>query len=164
MDSRRTAAFAASLVLMGAAPAAAENPVEPRAGVLLSGMIQFPREQLMTIRTGTRDGSRLSVRMGFDGRCHGGGIRELWVANVKAAPQVRVHDGRFSATLTGTSRNLGRVEGRTGVFRWRLRGRFVERDVATARVSGSAEVRIDGKTISRCRIADRASVRLAIRH
>ena len=38
-------------------------------------------------------------------------------------------DGRFSAKLTGTARNIGGVEGRTGHFRWRFSGRFIARDV-----------------------------------
>jgi hypothetical protein len=159
----RTVVPAALIFLSGAATASAADPVVPRAGVLLSGAIQFPRAQNMMIETDRDDSSKLTVRMGFDGKCKGGGLREVWSANVTASPRVRVRAGRFSATLTGTVRNLGRVEGRTGVFRWRLTGRFVRRDVVTATVTGSADVRIDGKTVSKCKIADPAAVRLAIR-
>ncbi len=162
MASRLVAVLAA-LVGLGAAPAYAAEPVEPRAGVLLSGQIQFPRAQRMTIQTGAADGTKLTIGMGFDGRCKGGGLGELWAGNVRAAPGVRARDGRISANLTGTIRNLGGVDGRTGVFRWKLVGRFVQRDVVKAVVTGTAEVRIDGKTVTRCKIADPAAVRLAIR-
>jgi hypothetical protein len=141
--------------------AASADPVEPRAGVLLTGKIAFPREQRMTIRTDATDGTRLTVALGFNGRCRGGGLGEIFVSNVKAAPEVRVRDGRFSANLTGTSRSLG--PNRIGVFRWKLSGRFTERDVAVATVTGSAEVRVDGKVISRCKIDEPATARLAIR-
>jgi hypothetical protein len=163
MASRWIAVPAALLVLSGAAPAFADEPVKPRAGVQLSGQIQFPRAQRMTIQTGAADGTKLTVGMGFDGRCKGGGLGEAWAANVRTTPAVRARDGRISATLTGTVRNLGGVQGRTGVFRWRLVGRFVERDVVTAVVTGTGEVRSDGKAISKCTIADPAGVRLAIR-
>ena len=49
------------------------------------------------------------------------------------------------------------------MFRWRLTGRFVERDVVVATVTGSAEVRVDGKTVSKCKIAAPADVRLVVR-
>ena len=163
MASRRIAVLAALLVPSGAAPAFADEPVEPRAGVQLSGQIQFPRAQRMTIRTDAADGTKLTVGMGFDGRCKGGGIGEVWAANVRTTSAVRARDGRISASLTGTIRNLGGVRGRAGVFKWRLVGRFVRRDVVTAVVTGTAEVRIDGRTVSKCKIADPASVRLAIR-
>jgi hypothetical protein len=161
MALRRCVVLAALLVLAGAVPAAAKKPVQPQAGVQLSGMIDFPRQQRMTIQTDAADGSRLSVAMGFDGRCKGGGLGELWAANVRATPEIRVRDGRIAANLTGTSRALG--QGRTGVFKWRLTGRFVARDVVVATVTGSAEVRVDGKTVSKCRIAGPADVRLAVR-
>jgi hypothetical protein len=163
MASRRIAVLAALLVLSGAAPAFADEPVEPRAGVQLSGQIRFPRAQRMTIQTDAADGTKLTVGMGFDGRCKGGGIGEVWAANVRTTSAVRARDGRISASLTGTVRNLGGVQGRTGVFKWRVAGRFVERDVVTAVVTGTGEVRIGGKTVSKCRIADPATVRLAIR-
>ena len=160
MPLRRTVVL---LVACGvAAPAAAaDEPVRPRPGVQLSGMIDFPRDQRMTIQTNATDGSRLTVALGFDGPCKGGGLGELWAATVRATPEVRVRDGRFAANLSGTSRSIG--QGRTGVFRWRFTGRFVERDVVLATVTGSAEVRVNGKTISKCKIAAPADVRLAIR-
>jgi hypothetical protein len=163
MASRRIVVLAALLALLGAAPAHAAEPVKPRAGVLLSGQIQFPRAQRMTIRTGAADGTRLTVAMGFDGRCKGGGLGEVWAGSVRTTRAIRARDGRISATLTGSVRNLGGITGRSGVFKWRVVGRFVKRDVVTAVVTGTGEVRIDGKVISRCKIADPASVRLAIR-
>ena len=72
---------------------------------------------------------------------------------------MRVRDGRFDATLTGVSRSLG--AGRTGHFEWTFTGRFTKRDVAVATVTGTAEIRKDGKTISRCKTSKPASVRLA---
>jgi hypothetical protein len=151
----------ATLVLTGVAPALASKPVEPQAGVLLSGLIDFPRDQRMTIQTDSADGSKLTVAMGFDGRCKGGGLGEVWAATIRATPTVRVRDGRFSANLSGTSRALG--QGRTGVFKWKLSGRFTARDVAVATVTGSAEVRVAGKTVSKCKIAAPSGVRLAVR-
>ena len=160
MAFRRTAVLAALLVLSGAATAAA---AEPRPGVLLTGAIQFPRAQNMSIQTDPRDGTKLSVAMGFDGKCRGGGLGELWASNVQTAPELTARNGRFVATLTGMTRDIGGVNGRNGVFRWRVSGRFIEPDVVTAKVTGSAEVRIDGKAVSKCRIAKPATVRLAIR-
>src|SRR5690242_9726573 len=151
MALRRTVALAVTLVLSGAVPALAADVVQPQAGVLLSGRIDFPREQRMTIQTDSSDGSRLSVTMGFDGRCKGGGLGELWASNIRSTPEVRVRDGRFSANLRGSSRALG--QGRTGVFKWKLTGRFTARDVVVATVTGSAEVRVGGRTVSRCKIA-----------
>jgi hypothetical protein len=115
----------------------------------------------MTIETG--DGSRLTVRMGFDGRCKDGGIGEAWASTIAARPAGRVRDGRFSADLKGSERDLGGVKGRTGEFRWRLTGRFLAKDVVTATVSGSADIRNGKRVISRCKIAEPASVRLVIR-
>ena len=129
MASRRIAVLAALLVLSGAAPAFADQLVKPRAGVQLSGQIQFPRPQRMTIKTDAADGTKLTVGMGFDGRCKGGGLGEVWAGNVRTTPIVRAREGRISATLTGSVRNLDGVAGRTGFFKWRLVGRFVERDV-----------------------------------
>jgi len=163
MASRRAAVLAPLLVLSSVPAAAAADPVEPRAGVLLTGQIQFPRPQRMSIQTDGKDGTKLTVAMGFDGRCKGGGLGEAWAGNVKSAPVIRALDGRISATLTGTFRNLGGVTGRTGTFKWQLTGRFTDRDVVSATVDGSAEVRMDGKLISRCKIASPASVRLAVR-
>jgi hypothetical protein len=152
-----------SFLLAGVAEASAAGEVEPRPGVLLSGAVQFPREQAMTIETDPRDGSKLTVRMAFDGRCKGGGIGEAWASRIDSRPTVRVRNGRFSADLSGTARDLGGVKGRTGQFTWRLTGRFTERDVAVATVTGSADIVVGRKVVSRCRIAAPADVRLAIR-
>jgi hypothetical protein len=159
----RLAAVLAVSLLLPATAAAAQQEVKPRAGVLLSGQIQFPREQGMALRTDAGDSSRLDVTMGFDGRCRGGGLGEVWAAYIPARQTVRVRDGRFSARLTGVARDLGGVEGRSGHFRWKLSGRFLTPETARATVSGTAEVRLDGRVISRCKIAEAAPVRLAIR-
>src|SRR3954451_2102141 len=163
MASRRTAVLAAVLSLFVAVPAVAAEPVQPRAGVLLSGRIDFPREQRMSMMTAAKDGSKLTVNMGFDGKCQGGGLGELWAGNVRATPAVRARDGRISASLSGSVKNVGGVADRTGFFQWRLTGAFVKRDVVEATVTGTAEVRVDGKTVSECKIARPADVRLAIR-
>jgi hypothetical protein len=163
MTFRLAAMFVFPFLFAGVSNASAADEIEPRPGVLLSGTIQFPRAQTMSVETDARDGSKLTVRMGFDGRCKGGGLAEAWASRVETRPFVRVRDGRFSADLTGTARNLGGVSGRTGEFTWRLTGRFSARDVATATVTGSANIRVDGRIISRCKIADPATVRLAIR-
>ena len=137
--------------------------VEPRPGLTLAGAIQFPRPQEMTLTTDRRDGSRLSVRMGFDGPCTGG-LSEAWAARVQARPGFRARDdGSFAANLTGRTRNLGGVRGRTADLSWRLSGRFVGRDVATATVTGTATIKVGRRTISRCRIAAPAPVRLTAR-
>src|SRR4051812_28495294 len=146
-----------------AATAVAAGNVEPKAGVQLDGSIKFPREQRMTIETDARDGTRLKVRMGFDGKCTGGGLREAWASTILAKPTVRVRGGRFSAGLTGTARNLGGVTGRTGEFTWKLTGRFVAEDVVSATVSGTAAIKKDGRVFSRCKIASPTAVRLAVR-
>ena len=159
MAVRRLALLSAVLALFGAGAAIAAEPVQPRRGLLLRGEIQFPRAQSMYVITGKRDGSRLTVALGFHGKCSGGRLSELFSANVLAKPVVRVRDGRFDATLTGVSRRLG--QGRTGHFEWTFTGRFTKRDVAVATVSGTAEIRKDGKTISRCKTSKPASVRLA---
>ena len=164
MASCRIPALALLIVLSGAPAASAAQKLEPRAGVLLSGMIQFPRAQEMSLQTDPRDGTRLTAYLGFDGRCRGGGLSEIWAANIQARPTVRVKDdGRFSARVSGVARNIGGVEGRTGHFRWKLTGRFVERDVVTATVSGDGDVRMRGRVVSRCKIGEPASARLAIR-
>lgn len=164
MVAGRLALLCALLACAFAGPAYAADPVVPRAGLLLKGQIKFPRAQGMYVRTGAKDGSRLAVALGFHGKCKGGGLGELWASNVSAKPEVRVRDGRFEATLTGVTRNVGGVSGRTGHFEWKLSGRFTDRDVATATVSGTAEVRNgSGKIVSRCKIAEPASVRLAVR-
>jgi hypothetical protein len=162
MGSRRTAVLAVVFLLSGASAARADKPVEPQAGVMMSGKVKFPRAQEMTIRTAPDNGSRLTVAMAFDGKCKGGGLDEVWASNVAAKPKVRVVEGNFAATLTGTLKRLGGVDGRVGHFRWRLSGRFREPSVVTGSVTGRLDVKVAGKTISRCRIAKPASVRLAI--
>jgi hypothetical protein len=164
MTIRFAAALLPFLVSAGAAPVAVAEEIEPRAGIALTGDIRFPRAQGMTIQTDPRDGSKLKVHMGFHGRCKGGGVGEVWSANVLARPAVRVRDGRIEAELTSTVRNFGDVRGRTGEFSWKLAGRFVQDDVVRATVTGSAVLRVRvGRVISRCRIAAPASARLAMR-
>jgi hypothetical protein len=136
--------------------------VVPKPGILLDGAIKFPRRQQMSVQTDPADGTRLTVRMGFDGKCEGGGIQEAWASSVEAKPTVRVRDGRFNAILKATERDLGGIKGRTGKFTWRFTGRFTAEDQITATVSGRAEVRTGGK-LARCTIAKPASVRLAVR-
>ncbi|MBE2314673.1 hypothetical protein DVA67_001710 [Solirubrobacter sp. CPCC 204708] len=160
MAVRRLAILSAALVLSAAGTAIA---AEPRAGLHLQGEIKFPRAQKMFVQTDAQDGTRLTVALGFHGKCTGGGLSELWSSNVAAKPEVRVRDGRFEDTLTGVSRNVGGVSGRTGHFRWEFSGRFTERDVVVGTVSGTAEVRQNGKTISRCKTRKPASVRLTVR-
>src|SRR3954454_12498831 len=163
MASCRTVVVAALLSVLIAVPALAAEPVQPRAGVMLSGNIGFPRQQKMSIMTDARDGIKLTVNMGFDGRCKGGGLGELWAGNVRATPAIRARNGKISASLKGSVRNVGGVDGRTGFFKWRLTGKFIERDIVEATVTGTAEVRIDNKTVSKCKIAQPVAVRLAIR-
>jgi hypothetical protein len=153
--------LALSPLLAGTALAASD--VEPRPGVELSGTAKFPREQRMTIQTDAQDGSKLKVRMPFDGKCTGGGLQEAWASTILAKPTVRVRGGRFTADLTGITRNLGGVAGRTGEFNWKLSGRFLAEDVVIATVSGSAVIKKDGRVFSRCKIAEPTSVRLAVR-
>jgi hypothetical protein len=148
-------------LLAGTASAAAV--VEPKAGVLMRGAIQFPREQSMSIETDARDRNKLKVRMGFDGKCTGGGLQEAWASTILAKQSVRVTGGRFSADLTGTARNLGGVTGRTGEFKWTVSGRFLSEDAATATVTGSAVIKKHGRVFSHCKIAKPTSVRLAVR-
>jgi hypothetical protein len=152
------AALAVPLVLAGTASAA---DVVPKPGMVLSGSIKFPRKQQMRIETDPADGSKLLVRMGFDGKCKGGGIGEAWVSTLQATPAVYVRHGRFSAKVKGTETDFGGIQGRTVTFTWKLSGRFTADEVATATVSGTATIK-DGrrKVISRCEIAKPASVRL----
>lgn len=162
MTHRAAAAFVPVLLLAGAAPAFAADGIKPRRGTVLTGQIQFPREQAMRIETGARDGSKLTVRMGFHGRCTGGTLREAWASDVRSRPTVRVRDGRFRRTLRATVPDIGNVPGRNGEFKWRLTGRFVEKDVVRASVSGTAVIRgRDGRVVARCKIAKRTSARLA---
>jgi hypothetical protein len=163
MTFRLAAMFVFPFLFAGVTEAAAADEIEPRSGVLLSGAVQFPREQAMSIQTDPRDSSKLTVRMAFDGRCKGGGIGEVWASRIESRPTVRVRNGRFSANLSGTARDLGGVKGRVGRFSWRLTGRFTDRDVAVATITGSADIRAGGRVVSRCKIAAPADVRLAIR-
>src|SRR4051794_3887237 len=164
MGSRRIAALAVLSLLSVASAARAEDVVKPRAGVLLSGMVHFPRAQQMSVRTASENGSRLTVAMAFDGRCSGGGLGEGWASNIKAKPIVRVVDGRFAAKLTGTGKHLGGVDARVGHLHLRFTGRLLRPPVVAGTVSGRADVRVAGKIVSRCKIAKPASVRLAVRH
>jgi hypothetical protein len=158
----RTVLAALVVSLLPAVPAAAADVV-PKPGVILSGVIKFPRAQQMRIETDPSDGSKFLVRMGFDGKCKGGGIQEAWVSTLEAKPTVRVRDGRFSATVKATERDFGEVEGRTGHFTWKLAGRFTAEDAVTATVSGTAVIRNSRrKVISRCEIAKPVSVRLSV--
>jgi hypothetical protein len=163
MAARRVVALALVFLFSGVCAAHARDAIEPRAGVFLRGQIQYPRAQGMSVMTANEDGSKLTVAMGFDGRCTGGGLGEIWAANVATKPVVRAQNGHFAATLTGASRKFGGVKGRVANFRWRLNGRFVDDDVIAATVTGSARVTLHGKVISRCKIASPANVRLAIR-
>src|SRR3954469_2253758 len=86
--------------------ASAAYAADPSPGVMLTGKIQFPRAQAMSISTDKKDASRLTVSLGFDGRCSGGGIGESWAANVPAKPVLRAADGQVSATLTGSVKRL----------------------------------------------------------
>jgi hypothetical protein len=112
----------------------------------------------MSILVGAND--RLSVRLGFDARCAGGGIGELWMSNVPARQTLKVRSGAFSGRLTGVSRGVGGHAAWTGHFTWRISGRFTAHEVATATVSGSVIVRSGGKAVSRCDIARSAKARL----
>jgi hypothetical protein len=151
-----------ALSLASAGTAMAASDVQPKAGIALTGAIKFPREQQMTLETDARDGSKLKVRMGFDGHCTGGTLQEAWASTIEAKPTVRVREGRFSATVTGAAQNLGGIKGRTGEFTWKLSGRFVAGDVATATISGTAQIKNGRRVIARCKIAEPASVRLAV--
>jgi hypothetical protein len=159
MTIRSAVAFAVLLPLAGAAPAAAQE-VEPLAGAVLRGQIQFPRAQGMIIETDRADSSKLTVRMGFDGRCTGV-LAEAWVSDVLARPTVRVRGGRFAADLRATVRDIGDVRGRKGSFKWRLTGRFVAAGVVRAAVTGTAVIRgREGRVLARCKIAKPTAVRL----
>jgi hypothetical protein len=156
------AALAVPLVLAGTASAAAD--VVPKPGIVLSGAIKFPRKQEMRIETDPADGTKLLVRMGFDGKCKGGGIGEAWVSRLETKPAVFVRNGRFSAKVKGTETDFGNIKGRTATFTWKLSGRFTAGEVATAKVSGTAAISNDRRrVISRCRIAKPISVRLTRR-
>jgi hypothetical protein len=153
--------FAALVFGLAPAAPAAQAPV-PAPGNMLSGKIKFPRAQGMTLTIGAQDPSRATATVGFDGKCKGGGVGEFWAAFVPARETVRIHNGRFTAHLTGVTRNVGGVTGRTGSFKWKLRGHFTAPDAATALVAGTAVLRSGGHTISRCTIAQPAAVRLVV--
>ncbi len=146
-------------MLLGAAVALLLAPgVQPLAGESVSGAIAFPRPQRMSVDVGARD--RLSLRLGFDGRCKGGGIGELWMSFVPAKQALRVRGGAFSGRVTGISRGVAGHEGWTGHFTWRITGQFTDHEVASATVSGSVIVRSGGRAVSRCETARPARARL----
>jgi hypothetical protein len=132
--------------------------VQPLAGESVSGSVAFPRAQKMSIDVGARN--RLTLRVGFDGRCKGGGIDELWMSNVPGRETLRVRNGSFSGRVTGVSRGVGGNDAWTGRFSWRVSGRFTAHEVATVTVSGSVIVRSNGRAVSRCDIARPARARL----
>ena len=145
--------FAIAAAVLALAPG-----VQPLAGESVSGSIAFPRAQKMSIDV--RAGDRLSLRLGFDGRCAGGGLGELWMSFVPARQTLRVRNGAFSGRVTGVSRGVGGRDAWTGHFTWRVSGRFTDHGVASATVSGSVIVRSGGKAVSRCDTARPAGARL----
>jgi hypothetical protein len=161
MTLRRLTTLAVLLTaLAGATPALAAGGVQPSPNRLLTGTIRFHRAQAMTVQTSMGSGTTLTVALGFDGTCKGGGLGEVWAAYIPVGSTVTVRKGSFSASLTGTSENFGGVTGRTATFHWRFKGSFTDPTTIAATVSGRADVRAGGKVISRCRIATPASVRL----
>ncbi len=146
------------MLAVAAAILALAPGVQPLAGESVSGSIAFPRRQKMSIDVGARD--RLTLRLGFDGHCAGGGIDELWMSYVPARQTLRVRDGAFSGRVTGVSRGVGGRDAWTGHFTWRISGRFTDHEVATATVSGSVIVRSGGRAVSRCDTARPARARL----
>jgi hypothetical protein len=132
--------------------------VQPLAGESVSGSIAFPRKQRMSIDVGARD--RLTLRLGFDGRCKGGGIDELWMSYVPARETLRVRKGAFSGRVTAVSRGVGGNDAWTGHFSWRISGRFTAHEAVSATVSGSVIVRSKGRAVSRCDITRPAKARL----
>ena len=152
------AALLAPLVF--ARPPAAAAEVVPQPGVLLTGAIKFPREQGMSMTTDPRDGSKLTVRLGFDGKCKGGGLGETWASHIQTTPTLQVRNGRFAETLHGTAREIGGMKGHTGVFTWRFAGRFTTPTDVVGTVSGSLRIKRGSKVVARCKIARPAAVRL----
>jgi hypothetical protein len=134
------------------------SAVQPLPGVFVTGTIGFPRPQQMSIVVKPRD--RLQLRLGFDGRCAGGGLDELWMSFVAADGTLQVRDGAFSGRLSGTARNVGGTSNRTARFTWKVSGRFSDHQVASTTVSGTAIVRAGTRVISRCEIARPAAARL----
>jgi hypothetical protein len=157
---RLVAALPAALLLTLAPAAGADAPPVPLAGTMLTGDIGFPRHEGMTLSIDARDPSRAAAAVGFDGKCKGGGVGEFWAAYIPAHETLRIRHGRFSAKLTGSTRDVGGVTGRTGTFRWKLSGRFSDPATAIATVSGTAKLRQRGHVISRCRIAGHPRVKL----
>src|SRR5690348_3796294 len=144
MPLRLTAAvssISAALVLGLASVAPAAQAPVPAPGNMLSGKIKFPRAQGMTLTVNAQDPSKATATVGFDGKCKGGGVGEFWAAFVPARETLRIRNGRFTAHLTGVARNVGGVTGRTGSFKWKVRGHFTASDAATALVSGTAVLR-----------------------
>jgi hypothetical protein len=129
--------------------------VQPSSGDSVSGAIAFPRRQQMSIEVGDND--QLSFLLGFDGKCSGGGLGELWMSHVPARETLRVRKGEFSGRLTSA---VDSADSRTTSFSWRIAGRFTDRQVATATVSGTALVRSRGKVVSRCTVAKPATAKL----
>jgi len=163
MPTRRSVTLAVSLAAaVFPAGALAAASIEPRPGAMLSGSIHFPRAQGMTLEINPQDTSKAKAAVGFDGRCKGGGLGEFWAKFVPARETLRIRNGRFSANLTGTTRDVGGVRGRDGTFHWRLKGRFLDPDTATATVSGKAEIRMGRHVVSRCKIARAGTVRLTL--
>jgi hypothetical protein len=150
---------AVSLLPVGVAGAA---DVVPQPGLILTGAVKFPRAQQMRVETDRADGSKLLLRMAFDGRCKGGGLGEAWVSMLEAKPVLRVRGGRFSGSVRGIEPRFGGVESRVADFRWTVKGRFTSANAATATVSGKALIKQDGRIVSRCEIAKPASVKLTV--
>jgi hypothetical protein len=107
----RTLVVCTAVLLLALPAVASAAAVQPQRGVSLTGTVAFPRPQQMSLRVEARD--RLTVALGFDGRCRGGGIGELWMSFVPARGSLRVKDGVFAGRLTGTSSALRGVAGRT---------------------------------------------------
>jgi hypothetical protein len=142
-----------------AAATTAGGGVQPFSGESVSGTIAFPREQKMSIVV--RAGDRLDLRLGFDGRCDGGGLRELWMSYVRADRTLRVRNGKFAGKVRGVERGIGGRSSRVARFTWNVSGRFTDHGAAAATLSGHAFVQERGKTISRCTIARPSTARLA---
>jgi hypothetical protein len=138
--------------------ALAAGGVQPLSGESVTGTLAFPRPQQMSIKVGGND--RLSLALGFDGTCAGGGLGELWMSFVPANGTLKVRDGAFSGKLSGRASGVGGSKSRTASFSWSVSGRFTAHQVGTATVSGSALVKEGGKVVSRCTIAKPAAARL----
>ena len=129
--------------------------VQPSSGDSVGGAIAFKRPQPMSIDVGA--GDRLSFVLGFDGKCTGSKLGELWMSGVKGKQTLAVRKGKFSGRVTGTA-DAG-DQGRT-TFYWNVSGTFTGRQVAKASVSGRALVRSNGKVVARCTIAKPATAKL----